>query len=205
MRIQNRLLLPFIASFFISCGDTTTSSPLIEIESIHFDETNISIYATDLEKELTATVVYDDNSTANGAADMLWSSSDTNVVYAYGATVVAAGNGGDANITISYADTFEDTTSVHVKELQSINYTDINISDIGTPQVVYFSGNFENNETNITMKNNIIWTIDANATLSDINETQLTITVDYNTTSITLFTTLFSGTENEVDFNKTFY
>ena len=38
------------------------------------------------------------------------------------------------------------------------------------------------------MENNILWTVDSNATLTDVNASQMTITVDYNVTSTSTLT-----------------
>ena len=206
MKYLKKFSLLSLATIFVACGDNTTTSPLTDIDSISINETNISIYATQLAKDLNATVLYEDNTSANGGADMAWSSSDTDILNVANSLIVAAKNGGDANFTIDYASTFSDTREVHIKELLSINYSsDFNISDIGTPQTIYVSGNFENNETNITMYNNILWSVDSNATITELNASQITLTVDYNVSSITLSATLFNTTENAQDFNKTFY
>ena len=87
----------------------------------------------------------------------------------------------------------------------SINYTDLNLSITDVEQIIYVSGNFENNETNITMKGNIIWSIDSNATISEANTTAIKLTVDVNATSVALTGTLFLNTENNTSFLHTFY
>lgn len=205
MQYLKNLSFICLSTIIISCGDNTTLSPLKDVTSISLDDTNISIYATQAAKTLTATVTYDDGTTADASIDLLWESLDSSIFYASTASVVATSNGGDANLSIDYQSTFNDYTSVHVKKLLTINYSDLNISDIGNPQIIYVSGNYENNESNITMENNILWTVDSNATLTDVNASQMTITVDYNVTSILLKASLFYNTSYVQDFNKTFY
>lgn len=201
--IQTPLLL-LLSTFIISCGDNTTTSPIADVASISLDDKNITIYSTDLEKTLTATATYTDGSKTDATADLAWSSSDSTILGTVVGKILAQKNGGDANLSIDYADTFEDYTSVHIKELISIQYSDVNVSDVGTPQIVYLSGTFENNETNVSLPANITYYSDVNSTITDVNATQLTLTVDYNATSVLLRATLFTNTANTVDFNTTF-
>lgn len=201
--IQTPLLL-LLSTFIISCGDNTTTSPIADVASISLDDKNITIYSTDLEKTLTATATYTDGSKTDATADLAWSSSDSTILGTVVGKILAQKNGGDANLSIDYADTFEDYTSVHIKELISIQYSDVNVSDVGTPQIVYLSGTFENNETNVSLPANITYYSDVNSTITDVNATQLTLTVDYNATSVLLRATLFTNTANSVDFNTTF-
>lgn len=205
MQYLKQITFISLCTLLISCGDNTTVSPLKDVSSISIDDTNISIYATQSAKILTATVSYNNGTTVNASADLLWTSSNSAIFSASTASIVATSNGGDANLSIDYKSTFNDFTAVHVKKLLTINYSDLNISDIGTPQTIYVSANYENNETNISMENNILWSVDSNATITDTNASQITLTVDYNVTSIELRATLFNATAYAEDFNKTFY
>jgi hypothetical protein len=202
------LPLALLTSFLISCGDNTTSSPLTEIQSIAINEDNISIYSTDIEVPLTADVIYTDSTTAPITTNVSWNSSDTTQLYTslgVDATLLTPLiNGSDLNLSIEYKTTFKDIKPLHIKELLSLNYSELNVSDIGTPQTIYITGNFENNESNVTLLGNLFWTVDANATITETNSSEITLTVDYNTTSILLKGRLFPDTDNEVDFNKTF-
>lgn len=204
MQYIKTLLILLSTTFFISCGENTTTAPIADVVSISLDDSNISIYSTQLAKPLTATVSYSDGTTANATANLTWSSSDSSIFTTTVGSVLASNNGGDANLTASYADIFYDSTSVHVKELLSIEYSDINVSDVGTAQTVYISGTFENNETNVTLETNIAYYGDENTTITDINATQFTLTVDYNTSSIEIRAVLFEYTDNAQDFNTTF-
>ncbi|MDF1876554.1 hypothetical protein JHD47_01820 [Sulfurimonas sp. SAG-AH-194-L11] len=204
MQYIKTLLILLSTTFFISCGENTTTAPIADVVSISLDDSNISIYSTQLAKPLTATVTYADATTADATANLLWSSSDSTIFQATVGSVLATKNGGDANLTASYADTFYDSTTVHVKELLSIQYSDVNVSDVGTAQIIYISGTFENNETNVTLETNIAYYSDENATITDINATQFTLTVDVNTSSIAIRAVLFENTDNTQDFNTTF-
>jgi len=204
MKFYKNLPSLFLLSFLISCGDNTTTSPIKDITNIAINESNISLYATG-SKVLTSTVYYNDGSSENGSADMAWDNNGSSVISTTTALVYATKNGGDANVTIDYASTFGDIKPVYVKKLISINYSDLNISDVGNPQVIHFSGNFENNETNITMQRNLTWSVDSNATLNEVNTSQLTLTVDYSVTSIKLTATLFEYSENNSSFEHIFY
>jgi len=204
MKLIQTLFLLLSTTFFISCGDNTTSSPIADIVSISLDDKNISIHSTDLQKALTATAIYTNGTTANATADLTWSSSDTSTLLTAVGAVLASNNGGDANLTIGYANTFYDTTSVHIKKLESIQYSDVNVSAIGIPQTIYLSGTFENNETNVSLEANILYDSDENTTITDVNATQFTLTVDYNTSSVLIRAILFYSTENEQEINATF-
>ena len=196
MKLIQTLLILLSTTFFISCGENTTSSPIADIAAITLDDTNISIHSTDLRKALTATVTYTDGTTANATADLTWSSSDSSTLLTAVGAVLAAKNGGDANLTIEYANTFDDMQNVHVKELISIEYSDVNVSDVGTAQTIYIGGTFENKEKNVSLQTNIRYISDANSTITDVNATQFTLTVDYNTSSILIRAVLFENTAN---------
>lgn len=207
MKLLQTLPILLSTMFFISCGETTTTSPIVDVTSIAIDDTNIEIYATQSEKSLTATATYSDGSTANATADLAWNSSDTSTLLTAVGKIIAAKNGGDANLSINYADTFSDMQGVHIKELLDVNVSDVNITLVGEPQIVYFSGIYKNGDTNesIPLEANVLWYTDTNATISDVNSTQLTLTVNYDVTSLLLRSVLFANTDNAVDFNKTFY
>jgi hypothetical protein len=203
--------LPLLAltTFFISCGDNTTTSPIAEVESIKINESNISLYATDVDIPLTANIYYTDNTNSSITPKVSWISSDiyqlSTSVNSSTANITSQTNGGDVNLKIIYRSSFEDTQSVHIKELISLNYSDINISDIGTPQTLYVTGNFENNESNVSLLGNLSWSMDSNATVTESNASQITFTIDSAVTSLFVEGKLFADTDREVDFNNTFY
>ena len=193
-----------LSTFFISCGENTTTSPIKDVTAIKLSESNISIYATQNVLSLSSSVLYTDGTSTDVTKDTAWNSSDTNIFLATNGSILASANGGDASLNIDYASKLHDSSPVHVKALQSINYSDINVSDSTQAQTIYVTGNFENNETNVTMQTNILWSTDTNATISEANASQITVTVGTNVTSFVLTGSLFTNTTNEVDFNKTF-
>jgi len=196
------LLLPFL---LISCGDNTTISPIPDISSIDINDSNISLYSTDETHNYKAIVHYTDGTTADGTLDMAWSSEDNRTLLFTGVGSVAPlQNGGNTTLKVEYASKFFNTTPVHIKKLQSLNYSDINISEVGVAQTLHVTGNFENNESNVSLMNNILWSSDENVTISEQNASRLVFTIDQNVTSIFLKASLFVNTANQVDFNKTF-
>jgi len=208
MKLSQTFFTLLATTFFVACGDNTTTSPITDVASISINDRNLSLYSTDISISTASTVTYLDGSTTNATADMEWISSDDSTLLTSSGAMYPRKNGGDVNVTIDYQSKFNDSVPVQIKELLSINYSDLNISDVGNPQILYTTGNFKNgdtNETNVTMNGNIYWITDENATISEINATQMTITIDYNTTSILLTTSLFINTENQQDFNKTFH
>ena len=207
MQLLTKLSSFLLPLLLISCGENTISSPLPEIVSIDLNESNISLYATDAKKSLQALVHYDDNTTADVTKDVSWSSTDSALLFAQDGTLNALKNGGNTTIKIEYASKFSDTASVHIKKLLTLTYlnsADINISDTANAQTLKIKGNFENNESNITLANNITWGADENVTINEQNASSVTFTVtDENVTSITLHTYLFKDSANQVDFNIT--
>ena len=202
------LLLPFL---LISCGDNTTTSPIPDISSIDINESNISLYSTDVSKNYEARVTYTDGTTANGTQDMAWSSADTDLLFTGTGLIFPLQNGGDTTLKIEYASKLNDTSSVHVKKLiglDCVNANDVNLSDVGVPQTLHFTGIFfkttDSNETNVSLASNITWNGDENITISDKNASSVTFTIDQNVSSILLKASLFMNTTNQVDFNKTF-
>jgi hypothetical protein len=188
----------FASLLFVSCGENTTA-PIHDVSSLKINDTNISIYSTDTNSILSATIFYDDNSSAQATTELAWSSSNNNIVYAYTNTITPTANGGDVNISAQYDGKFADSVSAHVKQLLSLSYTDINTSDTSNAQTISVYGNFENNETNVSMQNNITWYCDANMTISESNSTQVTFTIQSLPTTLTA--RLFGNTINQVDFN----
>jgi len=202
MKYISTSTLLLLSLLSISCGENTTTSPLKDIVSIKInDKENISIYSTDINYPLTGTVFYNDSSNILATGDMAWSSLDSTILGTSNGNIYARKNGGDTNLTIDYQSTFSDTALVHVKELLSINYSDLNLSISDAEQIIYVTGNFENNETNITMNGNIFWSVDANATLSEANASAITLSVLPEATSVKLTGTLFTNTENNVSFS----
>ncbi len=208
MQITTKLssfLLPF---FLISCGDNTTTSPIRDISSIDINESNISLYSTDANISYKAIIHYNDTTIADGTKNITWSSSDPSILFTETGMISPLQNGGNSTLQIEYASKLSHTSLVHIKSLQSLTYVnkeDINISKIGDPQTLTVKGNFENNESNVSLANNITWSGDENITISEQNASSVTFTIDKKVTSIFLKASLFLNSANQVDFNKTFY
>ncbi len=196
------LLFPLL---LISCGDNTTTSPIPDISSIDINDSNISLYSTDAAHNYKAIVNYTNGTMADGTLDITWSSDDNGTLLFTGiGSVTPLHNGGNTTLQIEYDSKFFNTTPVYIKKLQSLNYSDINISKVGVVQTLNVTGNFENNESNISLTNNILWSGDENITISEQNASSVIFTIDQNVTSIFLKASLFINTTNQVDFNKTF-
>lgn len=207
MKLSTKLSSLLFALFLISCGDNTRTSPLADISSINLNDSNISLYSTDADKSYTATVNYTDGTTVDGTKDITWSATDTDMLFASAGLLTPLQNGGSTTLKIEYGSKFSDTSALHIKKLESLTYideTDINISNVGAIQTLTIKGNFENNESNVSLANNITWSGDENITINEQNASSVTFTIDKNVTSMFIKASLFVNTANQVDFNKTF-
>lgn len=200
MKTLSLPLLLATISLFSACGENSHTPVLSDVKAISIDNKNISMYATQT-LDMNATATYKDSTTADVSNNLSWESSDSTIALAYGNTLYAKQNGGDVNITASFSQ-FSDTTAIEIIALKSINFSDINTSDFSNEQTITISGNFENNESNVTLSKNITWVTDANMTLSNSNTSEANITL----TSVpsTLHAILFYGTDYAVDFNRTY-
>lgn len=191
MKTITSSFLILIATFFISCGENTKTPIITDVSKIEIDDTNATMYSTDSAKSLSSTVTYNDNTTANATQGVTWLSSDSNILMMSQNSALASANGGDVNISIEY-EQFNDTIGFKVYKLESVNYSDIDISDTSNSQTIYVSGNFDNNETNVSMSQNIVWISDSNSTISESNSSEITLTL-HDTQSL-LTGTLFDNT-----------
>ncbi|WP_428738373.1 hypothetical protein [Sulfurimonas sp.] len=203
MKIQLFSFL-LIFSFFVGCKETTTSSVVTDIASISIDNTVTSIYSTDQAVELSATVTHTNGSTGDATDALTWNSSDSSIIIMsansiYGGTT----NGGDANITASYAQ-FSDTTSINVIKLTDFNISqvddtiDINSTGAGSYEFQALAS-FEDNATGRVVYNNLTWDMNNSATYSTSNGVT-TITFITGTTEVNA--TVFED-DNETNITKT--
>lgn len=199
MKTLQIITLLFITTLFVACGNNTNEPIQAYASAISIDQNDTSIYSTDTSIQLSATASFIDGTTKSITKNVNWES-DFNGTYMQYGEVWSSANNGVSTIKISYKN-FSDSIKVSVKELLSINYTDINTSDTSNAQVIYLSGNFENNETNITMQQNITWSSDANATITESNTTQITLTI--HSLPAVIAGALFSGSLNQVTFTHT--
>lgn len=193
MNIQKNFLLSLsLASLLLSgCGESTQETLLPDVTAISIDDTNISIYATDANRALKATVFYTDGSSADASTSLVWSADDTEIARFNGNEVYGGeANGGDTNITASY-ENYSDSRSLHVYALTSYN---VEVPDVNTTGTFLFraAGDFDNNETNRTIVNNIVWSADNDAVVEIDDAGIASITFIAGDTNVT--TTLFGET-----------
>jgi len=188
-----KFTLPFIllTAVFSGCGENTQSTLVPDVKEIKIDETNISIYSTDVQKNLHASILYDDNSSQDGTNIVKWSSSNQNAVKQFNNTIQGGTqNGGDAEISIKYAQ-FSNTQSVHVHKLLSYTIVHDDVNTTGGPFTFEAKGTFDNNETNRTIQTHIFWSANNSATV-DVVDGVANITFVAGETNVT--TTLFEDT-----------
>ncbi|MBU1658603.1 hypothetical protein KKG72_06065 [bacterium] len=182
MNLFKTSFLLLTAFFFIACGDNTETPITADVSSISIDQTNPTIRSTDAFINLTASAQYTDGTSADATTKVNWTNSNYNVVSMLGGAVEAVANGGESNVSISYAD-FQDTQALTVHKLTSffISSADINTTGVFPLEA---KGNFDNNETNITLVKNIVWTANNGATIS-IADNIASITIYVGDTNIT--------------------
>ena len=177
---------------FIGCGDNTTNSIVPDVTSIQINETNISLYSTDGTSYLSASATYTDSSVQDITNFVLWSSANPNIVtISNNALTSGLDNGGDTQVSISY-DTFSDAQPVHVHKLTSYSVVYPDVNTTGTFDGFMALGNFDNNETNRTIINHIIWSADNGAVIEVKEDGNVSITFLTGDTNVT--TTLFNET-----------
>ena len=171
--------------------ENTQSTIVPDVTAIQIDDTNISIYSTDVQKSLSASILYDDNSTQDGTNVVKWSCSNQNAVRQTNNTIQGGiQNGGDANITVKYAQ-LSNTQSVHVHKLLSYTIVHDDVNTTGGPFKFEAQGTFDNNETNRTIQTHIFWAANNSATI-DIIDGIANITFVAGETNVTA--TLFEDT-----------
>jgi len=188
---------------FISCGENTQSQVTSDILSIKIDDANTTTYSTDPIITLSATVTYNDQTTADATDSVHWSTSDEDILSVYGEQYYAIGNGGESNISISY-EQFSDSISVKVYGLKEdtllISSADINTTGLHTLEA---QGEFIDIDTNTTMDinrtiiKNIIWTAD--------NDAIITIEDDIATIDIYAGETNVTATVFDMNVTKTYF
>jgi len=177
---------------FCGCGENTQSTIVPDIRAISIDQQNITLHSTDLPVSLSASILYDDNSTQDATDLLKWSSSNQEIL-SQSHNNISGGikNGGDANITVQYAQ-LQNTQSVHVDKLIAYTVVHPDINATGT-YIFEAKGNFDNNDTNITIHNNIVWSVNNDATL-EVTDGIANITFITGETNVTA--TLFGDTNS---------
>jgi len=192
MKLIKTFLYTLVALLFISCGDNT-ETPLTDVLKIEINELNTTIYSTDDSTDLTAftaTVYYEDGTSADATNYVTWNSSDTGIAtVSNGAVIGGNSNGGDTNITITYDHFTSPASLVSVIALTDYNISILNADANATGTYdLLATGKFEDNTTR-TIVRNITWDTNNSALLTvedDIVQIEITTTGDTNITA-TLF------------------
>ena len=197
--LKHSLSTLILAAFMLGCGGTSDSDPLIpEIVSIEIDGTDVnsSVHAIIIDadpSQLTATVTYDDSTSANAADQLDWESNDTAVMTVLNGRITPVANGGTAAISASYRGRLFTTAdkNVTITPLSDINITceqDINVT-VDSNDTLYHAefntagdytllanGIFEDNMTVSTIGSNIEWK-SSNTNVATVGETTGIITI----------------------------
>ncbi len=179
-----------LSLFFSSCGDNTLS-PIKDVSSIEIKQQSFSLYSTDSDS-LSATVHFSDATQEDATTELEWQSSDTNVVsVSNGVLVPGNANGGDANITVTFADLRSAPSLVNIIPLTSFSITNADINVTGE-HILEAEGTFSDGQTKIIMRN-IVWSADNGATISVVNNIA-TINIIAGDTNVTA--TVFGETNS---------
>ncbi|OIP53397.1 MAG: hypothetical protein AUK54_09250 [Helicobacteraceae bacterium CG2_30_36_10] len=198
MKTITSFFLALTATFFISCGENSDAQIITDVESLKINESNVSMYSTDNNINLSATVYYKDGSNADATAFVSWRSSDTAIAnVSNGSVAVGSRNGGDTNITVSYENITSLPTHLNIITLNdyTISMIDADANATGTYQLLA-TATFEDNKTKVIEKN-IVWDVNNSAIVSGVGSlttVQIVSTGDTNITS-----TLF----NDINMTKT--
>lgn len=157
-------LLLLAPVFFAACGENTNTPIGPDVKSIQIDKNITEIYATNSTIQLTATVTYEDGTTADVTNGVTWfypNESNYSVATMLGGNVEAAANDSqDLNISIKYQNLNTDSHKIHLNKLTAIHY-DANITTTGEHNIS-IKGDFDNNETNKILQTHLSWVSDDN-------------------------------------------
>lgn len=189
----------FTALIFLGCQETTKSPIITDITSIQIDPSITTVYPTQ-QTQLLATVTHLDGSTGDATDAVTWDSNDTSILSVdAGLTSGGYKNGGDVNISISYAD-FEDTITLSVVKLTDFNITNADINTSGD-HALELTASFEDGNSSIIYENTnyVKWDANNSATFNTVNGVT-TINILTGTTEVNA--TLFYD-DNETSITKT--
>ena len=183
-------LLSFsLAALMLGCGTESDEPPLVpEIISIEIDgtETNDTIHSLIIEgdlDQLTATVLYSDDTNASADSQLSWESNDTSIIVVHNGVLIPVANNGTVAISASFRDKLFTTVDKYITiiPLKEVNITseDINITydvdgnaslETNTTGSYTFlaNGTFEDNATITAISSNSIWT-SSNTTVAYID------------------------------------
>ena len=181
-----------LALLFISCGDNT-ETPLKDVTHIEIDQpTPPTMYSTDI-ANFTATVFYDNLTTADVTEKVNWTSSDVDIANASNGEVIAGvANGGDANISITFQGLTAVPSLIKVTPLSSFSITNADINTTGE-HTLEAKGSFSDGTIDKVIVKNIVWTATNGAVISVLNDVA-TITVVTGDTNVTA--TMFGDTND---------
>jgi len=198
------------------CGSASDSDPIVpEIVSIEINgaDVNGTIHAIVIDDDLvqlSATVLYDDNTSSDVTYQLEWESNNTNVLTVHNGLLTPVANGGSAAISASFRDKIFTTAD---KNITVVPLTDINITsediivtadetnatlyhaDVNTTGVynLLTYGTFEDNLTTISpISSNIQWT-SSNTTVATIDS------AGHMTVNVSGFTDINVSVYNEVN------
>jgi len=189
MNLIKPILSITVALLFSACGEDATTTPLTDVQSVHINEINATMYSTDSNISLSSTVYFSDGSSKDATESVTWNSSNVVVATASIGTVsVGTGNGGDANLSVSYENLTSDSIPLRVIKLVDYNLSipgDLNTT--GTHSLLA-TGLFEDNATRSIVKK-ITWLADNGAIIvGEGNLTTITVLIgDTNVTSTVSF------------------
>lgn len=203
--LNHALSTLILAAFMLGCGGTSDNDPLIpEIVSIEIDGTDVnsSVHAIIIDNDpsqLTATVSYDDNTSASVSYQLDWESNDTAVMQVNNGLLSPAANRGTAAISASYRDRLFTTidknvtiiplTDINITCEQGVNVTaDSNVTlyhaDFNSTgdYTLQANGVFEDNMTASAISSNIAWK-SSNTSVATVAETTGIISIIANGTA----------------------
>ena len=179
------------------CG-TNNDTPIVkEVESISVSPSSANILSTKNEFELNASVHYSDGSESDVKEAARWETDFSKASLSYGKLtpkVNGDGNGNDIDISVtaSYKG-LEDTASVTIVPLTKLHIDDSNTSGDPKADVDYLfkaTGEYKDGENNVSIdennSNEIVWSVEGNATLVDVKGGMATISFTKGDANVTI-------------------
>ena len=181
------------------CG-TTNETPIVkEINDINISPTSAAIYATTNQLELKASVNYSDGSSADITEAAKWETDFSKASLAYGKLTPKVNGEGNGNsttldVTASYR-SLSDTHNalVRIIPLTALLIDDSDIGDSPAADINYTLkaiADYGNGDVNISIdannSNQIIWSVEGNATLVDVKDGIATISFTKGEANVTV-------------------
>lgn len=176
MKLLTNAFLTFGTLFFAACGENTTNTVAPDVNAVEINSSDIIMYSTDGNLSVRAFATYTDSAREDVTNFVDWASSNSSVASSSVGVISANANGGETNVIVNYSN-FSDQMNVKVIKLTSINYSVIDTNYTSVAQDINVSGNFENNDANITMNDNITWLSDGNSTIQESDSSRISIII----------------------------